>query len=190
MAHIRGMAFLGTARFIKREHGQDVLERIVERAGEATQKTFAKKIDGLGLHPYDAFVGLLRAVDAELGNGDLTFCRKVGDMAARNDLETIFKVYAVRPSAEQMIRGCTPIWGMYTVDAGLMEAVDVRPESTKLRIVDFPDMDPAHCKLMEGWMIAAMDVIGATVLPGASETECTSQGGRYHEFSCQWTMRE
>ena len=77
MAHIRGMAFLGTARFIKREHGQDVLERIVERAGEATQKTFAKKIDGLGLHPYDAFVGLLRAVDAELGNGDLTFCRKV-----------------------------------------------------------------------------------------------------------------
>ena len=39
-------------------------------------------------------------------------------------------------------------------------------------------------------MIAAMDVIGATVLPGASETECTSQGGRYHEFSCQWTLRE
>ena len=184
------MAFLGTARFIKREHGGDVLARIVREAGAATQKTFAKKIDGLGLHPYASFTGLLHSVDRVLGNGDLSFCRKIGDMSARHDLESIFRVYAERPSAEQMIRGCTPIWGMYTHGAGYMEAVDTRPDSTVLRILDFPSMDPAHCRLMEGWMIAAMDVIGAKVLPGARETECMASGGPYHEFSCQWTLKD
>jgi hypothetical protein len=51
-------------------------------------------------------------------------------------------------------------------------------------------MDPAHCRLMEGWMIAAMDVIGAKVLPGARETACMAGGGPYHEFSCQWTLKD
>jgi hypothetical protein len=180
------MAFLGAARHIKRDFGEAVLTRVIADAGPATQKTFAKKIDGLGLHPYESFVGLLRAADRQLGSGNLDFCRTIGDMAARNDLATIFKVYAVRPSAEAMIRACTPIWGMYTDGAGYMEAIDTSAESTVLRIFDFPEMDPAHCRLMEAWMMAAMDVIGARVLPGACETECMSEGGRFHEFSCRW----
>jgi len=180
------MAFLGTARFIKREYGDAMLASVIADAGPATQKTFAKKIDGLGLHPYESFVGLLRAADRKLGTGDLGFCRTIGEMAARNDLATIFKVYAVRPSAEAMIRACTPIWGMYTDSAGYMEAIETSPESTVLRIFDFPEMDPAHCRLMEAWMIAAMDVIGARVLPGACETVCMSEGGRFHEFCCCW----
>lgn len=189
MARVRGMAFLGTARYIKHNHGEAMLERIVKEAGAATQKTFAKRIDGLGLQPYAAFIGFLHSTDRVLGAGDLAFCRRIGEMAAHHDLQTIFRVYAVRPSPEKLIRACTPVWGMYYENAGYMEAVDVRPESTIVRITEFPEMDPAHCRLMEGWMMAAMDVIGAHVLPGASETECMSQGGRYHEFSCQWEIK-
>lgn len=189
MARVRGMAFLGTARYVKHNHGQATLDRIVAEAGPATQKTFTKRIDGLGLQPYESFAGFLHSTDRVLGTGDLTFCRRIGEMAARNDLQTIFRVYAVRPSPETMIRACTPVWGMYYDDAGYMEAVEVEPENTVLRITDFPDMDPAHCRLMEGWMSAAMDVIGARVLPGSGETECMSQGGRYHEFCCRWELK-
>jgi hypothetical protein len=180
------MAFLGAARFIKQTHGEPMLARIVEAAPAATQKTFSKRINGLGLQPYESFVGLLRTVDRTLGAGDLAYCRTLGDLAARSDLDTIFKGYAVRPSPEEMIRACTAIWGMYTDQAGTMEAVDVTPERTVLRIHDFAEMDPAHCRLMEGWMIAAMDVVGARVLPGACEAECMSSGGRWHEFRCLW----
>src|SRR5690606_30044994 len=164
MARVRGMAFLGTAHYIKHNFGEDMLKRIVDDAGEATQRTFAKKIDGLGLHPYESFVGLMRSVDRHIGSGDLAYCKTLGELAARQDLQSIFKGYAVRPSAEDMIRACTPIWGMYTEGAGYMVAVSTSPENTLLRIHDFPEMDPAHCRLMEGWMIAAMDFIGAEVL--------------------------
>lgn len=189
MARVRGMAFLGTAHYIKHNFGEDMLTRIVADAGAATQKTFAKKIDGLGLHPYDSFIGLLRSVDRHLGKGDLSYCKTLGELAARQDLQTIFKGYAVRPSPEDMIRACTPIWGMYTEGSGYMVAVHTRPENTVLRIHDFPDMDPAHCRLMEGWMIAAMDFIGAGVMPGACERQCMSRGDSFHEFWCRWELR-
>ncbi len=183
------MAFLGTARLVKRRHGLEMLARVIRDAGPAAQKTFSRQINGLELHPYEAFTGLLTSVDKHLGCGDWEYCRTVGDLAARHDLETIFKVYAVKPSPENMIRACTPIWGMYYDEAGFMEAIDVRPENTVLRITGFPDMHPAHCRMMESWMIAAMDVIGVTVLPGARERECQSRGGSCHEFWCQWQKR-
>lgn len=183
------MAFLGTARFLKRTYGEAVLQAIVEDAGVATQLTFTNRINGLALYSYDAFVGLLHAVDRRLGTGDLSMCRTVGDMAARHDLETLFKAYVVR-DPQEMIRACAPIWGMYNEDAGQMEAIEASPERTVLRIHDFPQMDPAHCRLMEGWMIAAMDIVGVQILPGAGETECMSDGGRYHEFSCRWSVKE
>lgn len=189
MARIRGMAFLGAAHFIKHELGEEMLARVVEAAGPATQKTFAKRIDGLGLQPYDSFVGLLRTADRVCGSGDLDYCRSLGEWAAHKDLQTVFKGYAVRPSPEDMIRACTPIWGMYTDGAGHMVAVHTRPDNTVLRIHDFPEMDPAHCRMMEGWMIAAMDDIGARVLPGACERQCMSRGDAFHEFWCRWELK-
>src|SRR5262249_35168566 len=155
-----------------------MLAQIVADAPAATRLTFSKRINGLSLQPYESFVGLLKSADRHLGTGDLSYCKKLGDLAARHDLHTIFQGYAVRPSPETMIRACTPIWGMYTDGAGTMEAIDTRPDHTVLRIMGFPAMAPAHCRMMEGWMIAAMDVVGARVLPGARETECASNGGR------------
>jgi hypothetical protein len=189
-SRIRGMAFLGAARHVKTVYGPEMLDRIVRDAGPATQKTFAKRIDGLGLQPYDSFVGLLTSLDRNLGTGDLGYCWQFGDLVARIDLETIFKGYKIRPSPEQMIRACMPIWAMYTDGCGYMEAVDVRPERTLLRIMDFPEMAPSHCRLMEGWMTAAMDTIGVEVLPGAGEIQCPNRGGPFHEFSCQWRHRD
>lgn len=180
------MAFLGAARFVKHTYGEAALAKIVEGAPASTRETFSRRIDGLSLQPYESFVGLLDSVDRELGVGDSQFCRKLGDLAARHDLRTIFQGYAIRPSPEEMIRACTPIWGMYTEGAGTMVAIDTLPDRTLLRITGFPAMAPAHCRMMEGWMIAAMDVVGARVLPGARETECSSTGGRHHEFFCQW----
>ncbi|MEZ4219591.1 MAG: hypothetical protein R3B13_01600 [Polyangiaceae bacterium] len=190
MASIRGMAFLGAVRYIKQTGGEELLARVVDDAGPVVAKTFAKRINGLGLQPYRAFTDFLVAMDRVLGRGDLDYCRQFGGVAARHDLETVFKVYTVRPSPEKMIEACTAIWGMYVDGGGHMEAVDTSPQRTVLRIHEFPEMAPAHCRMMEGWMIAAMDVVGVDVLPGACESECMSRGGRFHEFVCEWSLRE
>jgi hypothetical protein len=70
-----------------------------------------------------------------------------------------------------------------------MEAVTWEPNDTTLRIYDFPEMDPAHCRLMEGWMVSTMRSIGFYVNDDAFEQKCMSTGGPYHEFHCTWQKR-
>ena len=188
--HVRGMAFLGVIRFVKERGAPGALEQIVAQSPPATQQALETRINGLSLYRYEAFAGFLESVAQFMGEGDPNSCQALGQLAARHDLDTIFRVYAEKPAPRKMIKACTPIWGMYTDHAGRMEAVSVEPENTVLRIYDFPTMHPAHCRLMEGWMVAAMDVVGVQILPGAGETQCMSRGGPYHEFSCQWKQRQ
>ncbi|MCC6216440.1 MAG: hypothetical protein IT376_16380 [Polyangiaceae bacterium] len=186
MARVRGMAFLGSASILKRRYGLEALPRVLAASGPAAREVFSRPIDGLALHPYEALVGFLNGADLVLGGGEGALPELLGREAARRDLTNVFKVYTQRPSAEQMIRACSPIWGMYYDDAGYMDAIDTSPDHTVVRILDFPSMAPAHCRLMAAWMISALEVIGIRVLPGAAETECTTTGGRFHEFACRW----
>lgn len=184
-AMVRGTAFLGLIAYIRDTRGPDALSRVVQAAGAETQAAFSERIRKLGWYPYGAYARFLRAADAELGKGDLSFCEKLGTEASRRDLNTVFAFFTRLYGPERLVRSCTRVWLHYYRDAGHMQAVSWDPDDTVLRIHDFPEMDPGHCRLMVGWMWRAMDLVGGRVITG-SETLCTSSGGPYHEFTCRW----
>jgi hypothetical protein len=183
---VSGRAFLGLIRNIKDRHGPDALRKAVDASGPSTQAIFAEPIRILKWYPYEGYVGFLRTLQRDLGGGDRNYCRKLGAVAGERDLGTIFKIYRAIASAERLIRACNKIWPSYYRDAGKMDAISWEPENTVLRITDFKQMDPTHCRLMEGWMIATMAQIGLKVNDEAGETVCMSRGGQYHEFVCKW----
>ena len=184
---VSGRAFLGLIRYIKDSRGAAMLANVIQEAGDAARSVFGAPIRVTAWHPYDAFTAFLVAADKRLGRGDPRFCRELGDAAGRRDLNSIFRVYVALASAERLIRSCEKLWTSYYRNAGRMEAIRWRPDDTVLRIYDFSSMHPAHCRLMEGWMIATMAAIGFRVNDDALESECTSRGGPYHEFRCTWT---
>ena len=181
-----GRAFLGLIRHV-REKGPEALARVLEAAPEPTRVVFARPIRVMDWHPYEAFIGFLRAADRVHGKGDLAVCRELGAAAGKRDLGTILRVFAALSSAERLIRSCGKVWGDYYRNAGRMEAVSWDPDDTRVCIYDFPQMDPGHCRLMEGWMIATMETIGFDVSRDARERGCTSRGAPHHEFACKWT---
>jgi hypothetical protein len=182
-----GRAFLGLIRHVRDQKGTDPLRAVLAESPDATRVVFARPIRLMEWHPYDSFIGFLRAADRVLGRGDLAFCRDLGAVAGRRDLGTILRVFAALSSAERLIRSCGKVWGDYYRNAGRMEAVSWTPEDTRVRIYDFPQMDAAHCRLMEGWMISTMETIGFRVSRDAHERTCTTRGGAHHEFVCTWT---
>jgi hypothetical protein len=184
-AHARGRALLGPLRYVKERHGKSALDKIVASATPGLRSVLDARIKQSTWYPYEAYVSLLRAIDRTVGNGDLLLCRTLGEWAGAQDLGSMFKVYALIASADRLIRSCKLVWPQY-YDRGEMTALSTAPEDTRLRIVGFPEMDPAHCRLMEGWMIATMGQIGCRVQPGGRETTCPSRGGDSHEFSCTW----
>jgi hypothetical protein len=182
-----GRAFLGLIHYAKEQHGEAALRRAVAAGPEETQLVFVDRIRGEVWHPYAAYAGFLRVLDQRFGTGDGSYCRLLGSVAGQLDAGVIFRVYLAIASAERLIRSCDRVWLSYYRNAGRMQAESWRPEDTALRIYDFPGMDPLHCRLMEGWMIALMDSIGFRVSDDARESKCATRGDPYHEFRCTWT---
>jgi hypothetical protein len=180
------MAFLGVLKELRAAAGAAPLSHAMPYWGTELAEVVKDRIVGTDWYPYAAFAQLLAGADRELGDGTGALPRELGYAAAKNDLRGAFAVLKLLASPQHLIGSCERVWPRYYRNAGRMEAVATRPENTILRIHDFRAMAPAHCRMMEGWMISAMEVLGATVMPGAQETACTSTGAQYHQFSCKW----
>ena len=189
-AQASGRAFLGILKHIKSTRGVQALDSAVAEGNDACRAAFAHPIRVMNWYPYPAFVGFLHGLERTLGKAEqYSFCRELGDVAGIRDLGSVLRVYRTLSSPERLIRACDKVWSSYYRYAGRMEAVAWAPDDTTLRIYDFADMDPAHCRLMEGWMISTMRSIGFYVNNDAFERKCMSTGDPYHEFHCTWTKR-
>lgn len=187
---VRGTAFLGILKQLKQRSSSsgDRFERFAQTL-QSNTPVLSQRIRKTAWYPYDGFVALLVAADAEYGRGDLDLCRVLGSGSAKLDLGTVFRIFASLASPEHLIKACGRVWGRYYRNAGVMKATAWSPEKTTLEISGFAGMHPGHCRLMEGWMISAMKIIGAEVGPEARETRCCSRGDDVHEFCATWTRR-
>jgi hypothetical protein len=188
-AQVSGRAFLGLIRIISEQRGKSLLQQAIDASGEAARPVFAERVRILSWHPYAAYVAFLTAIDRTMGTPDGAYCRKLGTEAGKRDLGTVLRVLSVLASPERLIRSSRRVWESYYRDAGRMEAAAWEPENTVLRILDFPEMHPSHCRLMEGWMMSTMATIGCVVGEQAMERLCPSRGGPHHEFFCTWSRR-
>jgi hypothetical protein len=184
----RGTAFLGILKHVRIAFGADALEAAVARAPAETRDVLSRRVLKLRWYPYEAYAGFLRMVVESFASGNDAYCRELGTVAAHRDLKTVFKLFRALYGPQRLIRSCTRVWIHYYRNAGTMTALSAEPHDTRLRIDGFAAMDPAHCRLMEGWMIGAMQVIGAEVDDNARETLCNSRGDACHEFACTWTL--
>ncbi|HET6582188.1 MAG TPA: hypothetical protein VFG69_02050 [Nannocystaceae bacterium] len=180
------MAFLGVLAGLRAAEDPERVTAAMRGWGEAIATVSAERIVRTEWYPYEAFAQLLEGADRDLGDGKGALCFELGVAAAKSDLRGAFAVLKLLASPQHLIGSCERVWPRYYRNAGRMIAAATRPENTVLRILDFPTMSPAHCRMMEGWMTSAMAVLGATVLPGAGERECAAKGGKHHEFACAW----
>jgi hypothetical protein len=184
---VKGAAFLGIFKYLKiRSHEGKALARVREALSPETARALDRKVFAIANYPYPVFIDFIRTIDRVLGRGDLAVCAELGAFAAHLDIESIYEIYKKRARPQDLSRDGTVIWKSYYSNAGNMKAESVLPERTVVRIYDFPAMDPAHCRLMAGWMNQALSESGARIVETLHETVCCSRGGAFHEFSCRW----
>lgn len=188
-AEVSGRALLGLLGFAKDEGGASAINDVLAALPKESSAIFDTRIQALRYYPYPVYIDLLGVLERRFKKGDERFFRRLGATAGRRDLGTMFKIYVALASPERLIRSCSKVWASYYKNAGAMDATAWDETDTRLRIIGFREMHPAHCELMEGWMIATMDQIGVKVSDDARETACTNRGAPFHEFACTWTRR-
>ena len=179
-----GRAFLGIIRHLRETGGSARVARVIDLAD--AREVFSERISKLGWYPYATFTKFLGATEKVLPKTERGASFDLGTVAGKQDLGTVLRIYAAIASPERLIKSCKLVWPGYYKNAGRMEAVEWAPESTVLRIYDFPEMHPLHCRLMEGWMISTMQTLGFSVGGDARQTKFMGDGAPYHEFRCTW----
>lgn len=184
---VRGTAFLGALKFIKVQRQAELLSKqVMESLPPEAQKVCSRKVIAVVDYPYQAFIQLIRTIDKVLGSGSLELCRELGRFAAVSDFDSLRQMmsnFNLKPS--DLFRDCNTYWQSYYSRAGEMRTESAEHQCS-IRIHDFEQMDPAHCRLMEGWMAQAMIEAGGSWLREIRETQCMSSGGRFHEFAGEW----
>ncbi|MGF1468314.1 MAG: hypothetical protein ACFCGT_19505 [Sandaracinaceae bacterium] len=185
----RGRALLGLLHWVKLQHGTSGLRRLRERSLGPTNGLLAHHIASDAWYAYPDFAALLRTIDAEFGDGDLELCRDIGRWAGSTDMRSVLDGSLRDATPQRMVHAARMVWPLYYRRAGRLETVRSDPDDTRIRIRGFDAMDPAHCRLMEGWLMGVMEALGCVVAEGSREILCASHGDPYHEFAGTWTMR-
>lgn len=184
---VKGIAFLGIFKYLKTQaQGEAWLGQVMDTLSPAAQQVCRRKLIAVGDYPYPVFINFLRTVDQVAGRGDLALCRHLGVLAATRDIASVYNLYKRRASPADLLRDGPILWKSYYQNAGRFQTLDASPEHTVMRILDFPQMDPAHCRLMEGWISQALVEGGAAWLEELREVRCVSKGDPYHEFVGRW----
>ena len=109
MAEVIGAAFLGPIKHVKEKKGAEFLDVIVETAGAVTQNALMKRIITVGWYPYEAYAKLITAIDKHMGLGDLSYCRKLGIIAAERDVQTVYKMYGEGTKPDRVPEADLPV---------------------------------------------------------------------------------
>ncbi|MGC8579482.1 MAG: hypothetical protein ACP5MB_05430 [bacterium] len=150
MAQVKGVAILGLIKYIKKNH-KDVLNKIVESLPQASAKYMNEHILVTEWYPYQLYTDLLKALDRVVGKGDLSTCIEQGRLSAKHDLATIFKIFTNFSSVQSMLSRVMVAWTSY-YDTGKVEITPLTDKEATYLIKDFPDIDLAHVKNVQGWV--------------------------------------
>ncbi|HVT04364.1 MAG TPA: hypothetical protein VHL58_13430 [Thermoanaerobaculia bacterium] len=178
MAQIKGFAIRGLLKYGKTRRPGSI-PGLLAVLSPSLQPSFQKPISSSQWYPYEAFSELLRAVDRQLGKGDFSLCPPIGEFAAEQDINGIFKVLMGMLNPKTMLDRSNVFWAKYC-DTGKFSAVTSGSQQFVLRLDGFR-MDQAHCQLIIGFMRRWALIARASDVE-VSHTLCVHRGDEH----CQW----
>ncbi len=184
MTQIKGFAIRGLLKYIKNSGHPGGIAAVVATLPAEIKPVYDKSIINSSWYPYRAFTTLLRAVDRQLGKGDLSLMEEIGRKSGQEDLGSVFKVFAAVLSTETIIRRSPIFWQKYC-DTGAIECLDVGDHVFHCALKGVPDMDQAQCNLIAGWIRGIGEATGAKSVE-VKQIKCLHKGYAWCEYEGRW----
>jgi hypothetical protein len=182
MARVKGFALRGLLKSVKDSGGS--IPAVLALLPDADRATFDRPIVSSEWYPYAAFVGLVRAIDRLQGKGDLLHARELGRAAAARDLGGTFRIISAVASPRFLIERGHMFWSKYC-DTGRLALDASRERFFFARLEGFPEIDRAHCLLIEGWLEGLGQALGAVGM-ASRQVRCVHRGDATCEFEGSW----
>lgn len=180
---MRGFAIRGLLRWGK-QNGLPPKD-LIPLLPASVRAEFATQILHSALYPYEAFTETLRALERRLGTGDGGLARRVGVAAAAEDVKGVFQIAALLASPQKAVSRAPQYWQRYC-DTGQLVVEELREGSFRISLEGFPEIDPLHCILIEGWNEGGLSSLGRVSRVTVRQAECVHRGGKRCLYEGTW----
>ena len=181
---IKGFAIRGLLKYVKDSGFQGGIPTLLESLPADIQPVFGERILSSLWYPYPAFAALAQAVEREIGDGNSMLLEDVGRSSGRRDLGGIFRFITAILTIERVVRRAPAYWKRYC-DTGDLEVINVDSGHFTVRLSGFPQIDPAHCQMIRGWILGLGEGTGAKNVD-IRKVSCVHRGDSNCEYQGTW----
>jgi predicted hydrocarbon binding protein len=189
VARTRGMNPLAALAFVRATEGAEGMARVLSRLREdellllGASEHSRRKLSARSWIPFRLQCRLLRAIDDELGEGDLALLFEVGRYMGSHDVPRAFRPFLRLGNPGWIVEVATRLWRYYH-DRGRWQ-LERSPVSIICTLHDHPEADVAFCQTFTGWLTGALEVSGAVDVL-VDHPVCHARGANNCVFTVRW----
>lgn len=181
---LKGSAYLSTLAFIESQFGAPAKERVLARLEPDDQKMLTGMVLPIQWYPLAPFPRLLRAMDAELGRGDLSLVVERGTWAALQDMRTVHKVLLKFVTPQWVVEKGMKLWPNFHT-SGRWESKKDGEHGARALLHDLGIADEAMCATFRGWILGLLQLAG-TKRASVEHPDCRGRGAATCLFVVSW----
>lgn len=190
MTKIRGRAILGVLSFLKSQPGANFLQATIDQLPDTTRSVFDRPIKASAWYAYDVYTALLAATDRHVAPApDRDLMAEVGFFGLGRDTRNVLQILRVFASVEGLVHRGFGSWGNYLwsrhCSSGTVVLADHGTKWATMGLEGFPEIAPAHCGLIRGYLEEMGRAVGATGI-AMTEVECVHRGDARCAFRGAW----
>ncbi len=174
---------LSTFAFLDARFGAEARARVQARL-PTEERALLTAVNAETWVPLDAFAHLLRAMDEELGHGDLELVTQRGEWTATRDLTTIRRIILKFLPGAEVVERATSLWPKLH-DSGSWKVARTAPGHARAELSELAFVDPAICASVRGWILGLMKLTGSRKV-AVEHTQCRARGDDVCAFEVDW----
>ena len=184
-AQLKGSAYRSTLAYIDAKFGPDAKPRVLARLSTEDRAIAGGILLPIHWYPLEPFPRLLRAMEDELGRGDLALVTDRGAWAAVHDMTTLHKVLLKLVTPAWLIDKGTRIWPSFHT-TGRWELERKGDAAARAVLHELGVVDEAMCATLKGW------ILGLLALSGVKDArvehgECRVRGAGACVYDIDWS---
>ncbi|MDQ6827608.1 MAG: hypothetical protein M3081_01935 [Gemmatimonadota bacterium] len=180
----RGSTARTTMGFIRREHGDVVLNTILMRLGAEERKQVRDAVMSDQL-PYDALVAFWRSADASLRDAHPKWMEEAGAFSINSVGQQLYGGLLRKTSPIEFVTQSVSLFKLYYAPGDIV-SVEVDVGRAVLRLLGFDAIDPLFCRRQSGGLLRATELAGGR-RARVRHVRCTCEGDAFCEWEISWS---
>ncbi len=179
----RGSTVQATLEFIRATFGPETLDAVLAQldADDRRHLLAAGTTDHV---PYERVLTLWRAADAAVSGTSPDWMEEAGAFAIASLGQQLYAGIIRKASPIEFVTQSVHLFRLY-YSHGDIEAVEVRPGRTVVRLTGFDPLGPLFCRRQTGGWRCAIELAGGRDVR-AKHVRCTFEGDAFCEWEIRW----